>query len=338
MPSPKKPVTLKIADGVMDEIESHAYSLLTAEVGGMLMGRVSGKTTHIDGFIPALSASAEQVTLTFTHDVWEDILRQAAAEFPDKNIVGWYHTHPTFGIFLSEYDLFIQENFFSNKGNVALVIDPVQGQLGWFGKSANGSVELFEEGLTVMGPKRSVEPRLEDRSERKSGARVATAAVVGLLVGGAIGGGVIASQSPPDLSSALQSARAETLDARESARELEERMEMLRQNPILLYTVREGDTLGDLVDQFYDDFPQGRYLVVAVNNLGPTEQLLPGRLLAIPSPTRVDISPLVAGEVLETIAPTPLSGIPPYAQWNPPTESDGNTAPVEGEDDQGDVQ
>jgi len=38
------------------------------------------------------------------------------AQFADKKIVGWYHSHPGFGIFLSEYDLFIHRNFFTAPG------------------------------------------------------------------------------------------------------------------------------------------------------------------------------------------------------------------------------
>ncbi len=36
----------------------------------------------------------------------------ATANSPNIDIVGWYHTHPSFGIFLSHHDLFIHQNFF----------------------------------------------------------------------------------------------------------------------------------------------------------------------------------------------------------------------------------
>ena len=53
-------------------------------------------------------------------------------KYTDKSIVGWYHTHPDFGIFLSDRDRFIQENFFSGAGQVALVIDPIRKTVGVF--------------------------------------------------------------------------------------------------------------------------------------------------------------------------------------------------------------
>ena len=42
------------------------------------------------------------------------------------------HTHPDFGIFLSEYDKFIQENFFKEDYQVAYVIDPIQNIEGFY--------------------------------------------------------------------------------------------------------------------------------------------------------------------------------------------------------------
>jgi hypothetical protein len=54
------------------------------------------------------------------------------SRFADARIVGWYHSHPDFGIFLSERDAFIQEHFFSGPGQVAYVIDPVRDLEGVF--------------------------------------------------------------------------------------------------------------------------------------------------------------------------------------------------------------
>ena len=325
MPQAKKPMTLKIADGVLDGVEKHAYSTLTAEVGGMLMGSVRGKTTTIDGFIPALSASAEQVTLTFTHDVWEDILAKAAKEFPDKKIVGWYHTHPTFGIFLSEYDLFIQDNFFNNDGNVALVIDPVQGQYGWFGKNAAGKVAVFEEGDTQTGPKRSVEPiDLPGEVSRSTPWKTAAIAAIAFLVGGAVAGGVVASQIPPDLSGALQTSRQETADARNETRELGESIQELLREPLIAYQVQPGDSFASVVGMFYSDYAQGRRAVAAVNNIAPTDPLVEGQWLWLPHPTNIAIEPLSAPVFLEQIGSMPPGSVPFFAEQPDPGVNTGS--------------
>jgi hypothetical protein len=57
-----------------------------------------------------------------------------------KKIVGWIHTHPDFGIFLSEYDKFIHQNFFSEAHQVAYVVDPIQNIEGFY-FWINGNIE-----------------------------------------------------------------------------------------------------------------------------------------------------------------------------------------------------
>ncbi len=59
-------------------------------------------------------------------------IRKWTRDLKNARIVGWYHSHPDFGIFLSERDCFIHEHFFSAPGQVAYVVDPVRGLEGMF--------------------------------------------------------------------------------------------------------------------------------------------------------------------------------------------------------------
>ncbi len=106
------------------------------ESGGMLIGSVIeefGKTNIvIAGFIEAKYCKATPTTLKFTHETWDYCHKEIAKKFPGKKIVGWIHTHPNFGIFLSEYDKFIQENFFKEEYEIAFVVDPIQGIEGFY--------------------------------------------------------------------------------------------------------------------------------------------------------------------------------------------------------------
>jgi len=283
----------EISDEVMSGIESHAYSLLTAEVGGMLMGRVEGAVTKVVGFIPALSASAEQVTLTFTHDVWDEILKLAQSEFPKESIVGWYHTHPTFGIFLSDYDLFIQENFFSADGHLALVIDPVQGIYGWFARNKKGAVEVFEEGPTKTGPKRSIDPvaNVAPGNSRKQSARLAVVGLAALLVGFAAGGGIALTQIPPDLSGALESSKAQLATVSSDYQLLQDSTSLILTDPVLQYVVQPGDTVLSLVKRFYNNPNLGRSLIVEVNGLSSLGPIPEGTIILIPSPSKIGVTP-----------------------------------------------
>ena len=72
-------------------------------------------------------------------------------DYPDKKMIGWYHTHPGFGIFLSGMDLFICDNFFNLPWQVAFVYDPLGGDEGNFvwrsGKPTREPV-LLEDDVT----------------------------------------------------------------------------------------------------------------------------------------------------------------------------------------------
>lgn len=121
---------------VYAQIHKFAADKTENEHGGILVGRVlneMGKeNTIIEGFIEAKYNTATQTSMTFTHDTWEHIHAEMEKRFKGKKIVGWIHTHPNFGIFLSENDKFIQENFFTDANQVAYVVDPIQKEEGFF--------------------------------------------------------------------------------------------------------------------------------------------------------------------------------------------------------------
>lgn len=108
-------------------VYAHVFANADREVGGVLIGRMpaDGSLPMVTGAIPAVSADERRATLTFTQDTWAHVHRTLDTKFPpDEQIVGWYHSHPGFGIFLSGHDLFIHENFFSSPSQIAVVVDP----------------------------------------------------------------------------------------------------------------------------------------------------------------------------------------------------------------------
>lgn len=106
------------------------------EVGGVLVGKTvidSGASVlEVTGFIEGRHMKEKVSSLTFTHETWNDINARRKQEYPDKKIVGWFHTHPGHGIFLSRYDLFIHQNFFPGKEQIAVVFDPLRTLYGFF--------------------------------------------------------------------------------------------------------------------------------------------------------------------------------------------------------------
>lgn len=97
------------------------------ERGGFLVGNVyeDAKTyLEINAFIPAIETRSRLTSLLFTHDTWAYLNDTMQRDYPNQVVVGWHHTHPGFGVFLSGHDLFIHRHFFSEPWQVALVVDP----------------------------------------------------------------------------------------------------------------------------------------------------------------------------------------------------------------------
>ena len=133
-PSVQQDFRVYIDEVVFDSICSQGDN--SQEVGGILVGDVflddGSPYIVVDSVIDALYSKQGETEVTFTHATWEHVLGKMDSEFKGKKIVGWYHTHPGFGIFLSEQDEFIHNNFFGEAYQVALVYDPVNRTHGVF--------------------------------------------------------------------------------------------------------------------------------------------------------------------------------------------------------------
>ena len=140
-------VKVYIKQDVYRALEKYALVDVEHERGTILLGDYCedlGKVhVIISNYIEARYTDASASTLTFTHETWDYVYKEQGAKYPDKKIVGWQHTHPSYGIFLSNYDLFIQENFFNLPFQVAYVIDPIQKIRGFF-QWKNGKIEKLQ--------------------------------------------------------------------------------------------------------------------------------------------------------------------------------------------------
>lgn len=123
-------------DSLLD-MHDHAVEDTSVELGGILLGHRGNSSdgtpfVHITDSVRARHYRATRGSFTFTHETWADINSQRS-QLPDSTeIVGWYHTHPGWGVFLSDMDVFICNHFFANPDDVALVIDPTTSDTGLF--------------------------------------------------------------------------------------------------------------------------------------------------------------------------------------------------------------
>lgn len=213
---------------VQDAVEEHCFSRTDAEVGGFLIGHIDDSGTHITAARAALAAQSGQTHLTFTHDAWDEVLPLLETDYPGQAIVGWYHSHPGFGVFLSEYDVFIQENFFGSPGQVALVVDPLAGSYGFLTASGGEAKEVLTadtnaKALAKAGADKvdvAATPGQSDLPQRRALPLVLAALALGIIAAAA--GWFVGSIQGQDQAS--QSAQARISDLQAEVGSLEDQL------------------------------------------------------------------------------------------------------------------
>jgi proteasome lid subunit RPN8/RPN11 len=127
-------------------ISVHSCSSDTVEVGGVLVGdwcveeETGEQFVVVKHALPARHTLQGSVYLTFTQDSLVDLHDQIEKRFEGERIVGWYHTHPRMGIFLSHYDTWLHRNFFPEPWQVALVVEPYSSLGGFFIRQPDGGL------------------------------------------------------------------------------------------------------------------------------------------------------------------------------------------------------
>jgi len=110
---------LSFANRKMDE---HQYK----EVLALLVGKIENNNVIISELVPMTFGSEMDVQFKDEHYVKASEINSTAAE-RNEFIVGWYHTHPSLGLFLSPVDIINQLGYQSlNEKAIAIVFDFTQ--------------------------------------------------------------------------------------------------------------------------------------------------------------------------------------------------------------------
>lgn len=127
-------------------IMKHLEADTTREHGGLLLGlrdRSDSPTPPTVLIVTSLAADhtrGDPTSLTFTEDTWLKF-QEETDELNRLGVtlerLGWYHSHPGLGIFLSRWDLDVCTNF-DQPHHVALVVDPIRGRGGFFPRGERG--------------------------------------------------------------------------------------------------------------------------------------------------------------------------------------------------------
>jgi len=159
-------VSVFLTSTAFKQLMEHCRTDLENEVGGGLAGsrhvdtRTEEQFVLIEGVLPARFTRQGTTFLTFTQDTLVAMNDELEERFPERRLVGWYHTHPLMGVFLSHYDLWLHDHFFPEPWQVALVIEPHTTIGGFFIRQKEGDLDpkryfgfheiLTEEGNSVV--------------------------------------------------------------------------------------------------------------------------------------------------------------------------------------------
>ncbi len=298
--------TILIKKQVQQQIDEFGSLDTTREVGGVLLGIPEegdeGVHLSITAMLKAKKTAANKTSITFTHETWDQIHHEKDILYPDLKIVGWFHTHPGFGVFLSNYDLFIQQNFFNLPWQVAYVVDPVNKETGffaWEGEEIKAShYRVLDNGQEVLislpleerpAPVNSAEDDGHEKAKSSNWYKVMLIVMALLLILTNLH-----RIEKPEIDREQQETllakerQIETLLAElnhqeekvtslqnETAR-LEEVVNQLSGEYFYVYTVMQGDTLWSISSRFYND-PSEHEFIMKLNDLNDPDSLEVGQ-------------------------------------------------------------
>ena len=115
----------------------HIWSAAEVELGGVLVGDQCHDEQGNPFVVMTDSLAAQDYknsagSFTFTHNAWSRFTRELDSLPGSRRMIGWYHSHPGWGVFLSDRDQFICESFFVGRLDIAMVVDPQSKELGVF--------------------------------------------------------------------------------------------------------------------------------------------------------------------------------------------------------------
>ncbi|HII38589.1 TPA: hypothetical protein HA318_01125 [Candidatus Micrarchaeota archaeon] len=102
------------------------------EAMGLLSGQIlswKGQAYTVVNDYLTSENNATSVSVRFTRQAFSELAKQYHSS-PRQIIIGWMHSHPGYGCFLSSTDLATQAKYFTEPFHVALVADPLKKEKG----------------------------------------------------------------------------------------------------------------------------------------------------------------------------------------------------------------
>lgn len=290
-------------------VEEYLRSDTNNELGGVLIGNVYKDKNDklfivIKNNIIAESTNASLSRLTFTHETWEKINENLEKDFPNQKILGWYHSHPGHSVFLSTYDVFIQDNFFDMPYMTAFVYDPIINDRGFFYKDETGIkksdgyyiygdrpelIKTTELNIEMPKPLENIEVKKNDNTSDKS---MKNFIVIALLVINFLFSILLLlklSSTEKELSK-LGNVKDHLNEVKGDNNKLNQKLIVLEQSLLELkttssetmkHTMKEGESLRGIVNAIMKDESKID-LVIKLNKLKDEFDVKPGQIIELP--------------------------------------------------------
>ncbi|KAK4137233.1 hypothetical protein BT67DRAFT_370717 [Trichocladium antarcticum] len=145
--------TVRISAAALVKMVMHARSGGSLEVMGMMQGYTEGGGVVVVTDAFRLPVEGTETRVNAAGDAIEYLVQYLAdgrAESRAENVVGWYHSHPGYGCWLSGIDVATQQLQQLQGPMVALVIDPDRTVSS--GQVEIGAFRTYPDGYTAPGP------------------------------------------------------------------------------------------------------------------------------------------------------------------------------------------
>lgn len=145
---------VSISATAIEKIKEHANKNINKEVIGLLIGRMEGNTLIVEDSVTGEIVS-ERTRALIVPETIAKIADEIVSGKIKGNVVGWYHSHPGFGVFMSEIDIKTQMKMQQfSPYIVALIIDPTKDEMGLFTLDINTRtlVTLTEDFIHIYAP------------------------------------------------------------------------------------------------------------------------------------------------------------------------------------------
>jgi len=287
----------------------------SGESGGFLVGKKRNLKSLeeyeivVDQFVPVTQTRGGASRFALTKDHFQALQRSLQASGSDLRIVGWMHSHPGFGVFLSAFDKQQHERLFARPWHIAYVIDAQLGE-----RALYHCVDHIWRELPGYYILRSEYAGVEKGRPRTRPARLGAALLLlALLITAGVYGynwynerfrqpakpATLENAEPVTTPLRGQSvvtvtpapARVETAAPQQPpqpAQQPQQQGQPQAPQPAQprQYVVSRGDTLWDIAEKVYGDGSLYR-LIVEANNISNPSQVRTGTVLVIPeAPTQ----------------------------------------------------